>query len=45
MEERKERVRQGVHVGFKESIYKLLAKIQDRSYYKKPLPMGGDSKK
>ena len=35
----------GVHVVFKEPIYKLLAKIRDKPYYKKALPMGRDPKK
>ena len=39
--EHEEWVRQGVHVVFKEPIYK----IWDKLYYKKPLPMGGDLKK
>ena len=30
---------------FKEPIYKLLTKICDKPYYKKPLPMGRDPKK
>ena len=35
----------GVHVVFKESIYKLLSKIIAKLYYKKPLLIGGDPKK
>ncbi|XP_057459235.1 uncharacterized protein LOC130749892 [Actinidia eriantha] len=34
--------KQGINVIFKEPIYKLLAKIRDKSYFKKPEPMGGD---
>ena len=30
---------------FKEPIFKLVAKIQDKPYYTKPLPMGRDPKK
>ena len=43
--EREGWVRQGVHVVFKEMIYNLISKIQDKSYYKKPLLIGGDPKK
>ena len=35
-------VRQGINVVFKETIYKLLAQIRDKPYFKKPEPMGGD---
>ena len=45
MEEHEGQVRQGVQVDFKELVYKLLARIQDKPYYKKPLSMGGDPKK
>ena len=38
-------MRQGINVVFKEPIYKLLTRIWDKSYYKKPFPMGGDPKK
>ena len=30
---------------FKEPIYKLLAMIRDKPYYKRPHPMGGDLRK
>ena len=30
---------------FKEPIYKLLARIRDKPYFKKSEPMGGDPKK
>ncbi|GFZ01188.1 hypothetical protein Acr_14g0008230 [Actinidia rufa] len=39
------RVKQGINVVFKESIYKLLARIRDKPYFKKPEPMGGDPKR
>ena len=44
-EEREGRVRQRVHVIFKEPFYELLAKIWDKPYYKKPFPIGRDPKK
>ncbi|XP_057461870.1 uncharacterized protein LOC130752096 [Actinidia eriantha] len=37
--------KQGINVIFKEPIYKLLAKIRDKLYFKKPEPMGGDPKR
>ncbi|GFZ14402.1 hypothetical protein Acr_24g0005920 [Actinidia rufa] len=39
------RARQGINVIFKEPIYKLLAKIRDKPYFKKLEPMGGDLKR
>ncbi|GFS42094.1 hypothetical protein Acr_00g0078070 [Actinidia rufa] len=39
------RAKQGINVIFKEPIYKLLAKIRDKLYFKKPEPMGGDPKR
>ena len=39
------RVRQGINVVFKEPIYKLLGRIRDKSYFKKPVPMGEDPKR
>ncbi|GFZ00954.1 hypothetical protein Acr_14g0005890 [Actinidia rufa] len=39
------RVKQGINVVFKEPIYKLLARIRDKPYFKKPEPMGGDPKR
>ncbi|XP_057510747.1 uncharacterized protein LOC130793111 [Actinidia eriantha] len=39
------RAKQGINVIFKEPIYKLLAKIRDKPYFKKPEPMGGDPKR
>ena len=39
------RAKQGVNVVFKEPIYKLLARIRDKPYFKKPEPMGGDPKR
>ena len=39
--EHERQVRQRVHVVFQELIFKLLAKIRDKPYYKKPLPIGG----
>ncbi|GFZ05416.1 hypothetical protein Acr_17g0009880 [Actinidia rufa] len=38
------RDKQGINVIFKEPIYKLLSKIIDKPYFKKPEPMGGDPK-
>ncbi|XP_057489449.1 uncharacterized protein LOC130775334 [Actinidia eriantha] len=38
------RAKQGINVIFKEPIYKLLAKIRDKPYFKKPEPMGGQPK-
>ena len=43
--DREDWVRQGTNVIFKEQIYKLLTQIRDKLYYRKPIPMGGDSKK
>ncbi|GFS37725.1 hypothetical protein Acr_00g0053660 [Actinidia rufa] len=34
------RARQGINVVFKEPIYKLLDRIRDKPYFKKPEPMG-----
>ncbi|GFS40182.1 hypothetical protein Acr_00g0066980 [Actinidia rufa] len=39
------RVKQGINVVCKEPIYKLLARIRDKPYFKKPEPMGGDPKR
>ena len=39
------RVRQGVNVVFKEPIYKILARIRDKPYFRKPEPMGGNPKR
>ena len=39
------RVRQGVNVVFKEPIYKILARIRDKPYFRKPEPMEGDPKR
>ncbi|XP_057459274.1 uncharacterized protein LOC130749935 [Actinidia eriantha] len=39
------KAKQGINVIFKEPIYKLLAKIRDKPYFKKPEPMGGDPKR
>ncbi|GFS35059.1 hypothetical protein Acr_00g0037570 [Actinidia rufa] len=39
------RARQGINVVFKEPIYKLLARIRDKPYFKKLEPMGGDPKR
>ncbi|XP_057506518.1 uncharacterized protein LOC130789705 [Actinidia eriantha] len=39
------RAKQGINVIFKEPIYKLLTKIRDKPYFKKPKPMGGDPKR
>ncbi|GFS31847.1 hypothetical protein Acr_00g0019520 [Actinidia rufa] len=39
------RTKQGINVVFKEPIYKLLARIRDKPYFKKPEPMGGDPKR
>ncbi|XP_057493157.1 uncharacterized protein LOC130778645 [Actinidia eriantha] len=39
------RAKQGINVVFKEPIYKLLARIRDKPYFKKPEPMGGDPKR
>ena len=38
-------VRQGIKVVFKEPIYELLTRIRDKTYYRKPAPIGGDPKK
>ncbi|GFZ01602.1 hypothetical protein Acr_15g0002110 [Actinidia rufa] len=35
-------VRQGINVVFKELIYKFLARIRDKPYFRKPEPIGGD---
>ncbi|GFY85504.1 hypothetical protein Acr_04g0002420 [Actinidia rufa] len=37
--------KQGINVVFKEPIYKLLARIRDKAYFKKPEPMGGNPKR
>ncbi|XP_057505216.1 uncharacterized protein LOC130788530 [Actinidia eriantha] len=37
--------KQGINVIFKEPIYKLLAKIRDKPYFKKSEPMEGDPKR
>ncbi|GFZ01236.1 hypothetical protein Acr_14g0008710 [Actinidia rufa] len=39
------RAKQGINVVFKEPIYKLLTRIKDKPYFKKPEPMGGDPKR
>ncbi|XP_057489936.1 uncharacterized protein LOC130775946 [Actinidia eriantha] len=39
------RAKQGINLVFKEPIYKLLARIRDKPYFKKPEPMGGDPKR
>ncbi|GFZ09869.1 hypothetical protein Acr_21g0004680 [Actinidia rufa] len=39
------RAKQGINVVFKEPIYKLLARIRDKPYFKKAEPMGGDPKR
>ncbi|XP_057481985.1 uncharacterized protein LOC130768895 [Actinidia eriantha] len=39
------RAKQEINVVFKEPIYKLLARIRDKPYFKKPEPMGGDPKR
>ena len=39
------RTKQGINVVFKEPIYKLLARIRDKPYFKKPQPMGGDPRR
>ncbi|GFZ08576.1 hypothetical protein Acr_20g0003840 [Actinidia rufa] len=39
------KAKQGINVVFKEPIYKLLARIRDKSYFKKPEPMGDDPKR
>ncbi|XP_057489425.1 uncharacterized protein LOC130775292 [Actinidia eriantha] len=39
------RTKQGINVVFKEPIYKLLARIRDKPYFKKPEPMGGNLKR
>ncbi|GFY85297.1 hypothetical protein Acr_04g0000350 [Actinidia rufa] len=39
------RTKQGINVVFKEPIYKLLARIRDKPYFKKSEPMGGDPKR
>ncbi|GFS36307.1 hypothetical protein Acr_00g0045270 [Actinidia rufa] len=39
------RARQGINVVFKELIYKLLAWIRDKPYFKKPELVGGDLKR
>ena len=44
VEKHEGRVSQGVYMVFKELIYKLLVKVRDKPYYKKLLPIGGDSK-
>ncbi|GFZ18263.1 hypothetical protein Acr_27g0000020 [Actinidia rufa] len=36
------RMRRGINVVFEELIYKLLTQIRDKSYFKKPDPMGKD---
>ena len=38
-------VRQGINMVVKESIHNLLARIQDKPYFKNPKPMGGDPKR
>ena len=40
MVEYESRVRQGINVVFKEPIYKLLARIRDKLYFKNLKPMG-----
>ncbi|GFS38323.1 hypothetical protein Acr_00g0056810 [Actinidia rufa] len=39
------KAKQGINVVFKELIYKLLARIRDKPYFKKSKPMGGDPKR
>ncbi|GFY85305.1 hypothetical protein Acr_04g0000430 [Actinidia rufa] len=39
------RARQGINVVFKEPVYKLLARIRDKPYFKKSEPLGGDPKR
>ena len=39
------RARQRINVVFRKLIYKLLARIRDKSYFKKPNPFEGDPKK
>ncbi|GFS29078.1 hypothetical protein Acr_00g0005240 [Actinidia rufa] len=39
------RAKQGINVVFKEPIYKLLARIRDKPYFKKPEPIGGNPKR
>ena len=39
------RGRQGINVVFKKPIHKLIARIRDKPYFKKPKPMGGDPKR
>ncbi|XP_057506541.1 uncharacterized protein LOC130789742 [Actinidia eriantha] len=39
------RTKQGINVVFKEPIYKLLARIRNKPYFKKPEPMGGNPKR
>ncbi|GFS42836.1 pleckstrin homology (PH) domain-containing protein [Actinidia rufa] len=39
------RAKQGINVVFKEPIFKLLARIRDKPYFKKPEPMEGDPKR
>ncbi|PSS21414.1 Mediator of RNA polymerase II transcription subunit 13-like [Actinidia chinensis var. chinensis] len=39
------RAKQGINVVFKEPIYKLLARIKDKPYFKKSEPMGGNPKR
>ncbi|GFS38479.1 hypothetical protein Acr_00g0057730 [Actinidia rufa] len=39
------RAKQGINVVFKEPIYKLLPRIRDKPYFKKPEPIGGDPKR
>ena len=39
------RARQGINVIFKEPIYKLVARIQDKPYFRKPETLGGDPKR
>ncbi|GFS36376.1 hypothetical protein Acr_00g0045620 [Actinidia rufa] len=38
------KAKQGINVVFKELIYKLLARIRDKPYFRKPEPMGGPKK-
>ena len=39
------RARQGINMVFREPIHKLIARIRDKPYFKKPEPMGGDPKR
>ena len=39
------RVRKCINVVFKEPIYKLFDQIQDKTYFRKPEPMGGYPKR